>query len=155
MKTIKLAGKFSHLECILDDDWAQMFKDGGITLFYRIGYAAIFAGTKNKYYAEFVHQVVTDVKTDGKFYVVDHINQNTLDNRLCNLRIVDKSENALNSSKIKRHNTSGMNGVSYSKRDDAWRVYLAINGRRVYHKSFKDKEDAVIIADFHNRIKTI
>lgn len=155
MKTIKLAGKFSHLECILDDDWAQMFEDGGVTLFNRFGYASIFTGKRDKYKAEFVHQVVADVKTDGKKYVVDHKNQNILDNRVNNLRVVDKSTNALNSSKVKNNNTSGVTGVSYLTRDNTWRVYLSLGGKRIYERRTKSELDAKLIAKFHNEIKML
>lgn len=47
--------------------------------------------------------------------IVDHINRNTLDNRRCNLRIVDSTTNNLNCS-ISKNNTSGRTGVYYKEK---------------------------------------
>ena len=43
---------------------------------------------------------------------VDHINLNTLDNRMCNLRIVTHQQNQCNQP-VQKNNTSGVSGVSY------------------------------------------
>ena len=50
---------------------------------------------------------------------IDHINGNRQDNRICNLREVDRYENAKNT-KTPKNNTSGFIGVSYCKRDKIW-----------------------------------
>ena len=47
---------------------------------------------------------------------VDHINRNRYDNRRCNLRYVNPTENARNTSKSKA-NTSGIIGVWWSNKD--------------------------------------
>ena len=47
--------------------------------------------------------------------VVDHINQNTFDNRIINLRIASTTQNAANKPK-RRDNSSGITGVSF----DTW-----------------------------------
>lgn len=44
--------------------------------------------------------------------VVDHINQNTFDNRIINLRIASTTQNAANKPK-RRDNSSGITGVSF------------------------------------------
>jgi hypothetical protein len=76
-------------------------------------------------------------------YIVDHINHNTLDNRKNNLRICSYSNNNMNSV-IRKNNTSGCKGVSYSKRDKNWEAYIAINGVRIRHISFDTFEEAVV-----------
>ena len=77
-----------------------------------------------------------------KEYIIDHINRNTLDNRKSNLRIVNKSENAINS-KIASNNTSGVKGVSWSNTFNSWRSYLTKNGIRYELGYFKNKDDAI------------
>lgn len=54
---------------------------------------------------------------------VDHLNRNTLDNRLANLRVVDRRTNSLNRT-MHRNNTSGMNGVWYCKKRKQYCVGL-------------------------------
>lgn len=67
---------------------------------------------------------------------VDHINGNRDDNRLCNLRRVNISQNNLNMASTK--------GVSYVKRDDRWRVKMQISGLVArLGQSFKTEEAAL------------
>ena len=60
--------------------------------------------------------------------IPDHINRNTLDNRRENLRIVDKSMNAVNAD-IRSNNTSGVTGVSWSNNLSLWRAYINYKGK--------------------------
>lgn len=55
---------------------------------------------------------------------IDHINRVRTDNRLANLREVDKSENCRNKS-ISSLNTSGIAGVSWNKRAGKWQAKLS------------------------------
>ena len=80
--------------------------------------------------------------TDNK--TVDHINHNTLDNRKCNLRVCNKSQNAQNS-KIPINNTSGIKGVSRNKKNKykCWRAYITINQNRIELGNFYTIEEAI------------
>lgn len=76
--------------------------------------------------------------------IVDHINRDRLDNRKSNLRIVDKSLNAINA-EIRPNNTSGVTGVSWNKNANSWRAYINYQGKRMelgYRKQF---DDAVVL----------
>jgi hypothetical protein len=73
---------------------------------------------------------------------VDHINNNTLDNRIENLRWATVQENTFNS-KICKNNTSGVKGVSYNKRDKKWVASIKINGKKSHLGSFDNKEEAI------------
>jgi hypothetical protein len=55
-------------------------------------------------------------------FIVDHINRDGLDNRKCNLRIISRSQNAINR-KIPDNNTSRIVGVYHNKRDCVYTVY--------------------------------
>lgn len=76
--------------------------------------------------------------------IVDHINRDTLDNRKSNLRIVNKSINAVNSD-IRPNNTSGVIGVSWNKNAKSWRAYINYSGKRLELGHRKDFKDAVVL----------
>ena len=73
---------------------------------------------------------------------IDHINGDRADNRICNLRVVSKQQNARNVG-LGKGNVSGHLGVSYSSRDKRWAAHIGVNGVRVYLGSFRDKDSAV------------
>jgi hypothetical protein len=79
---------------------------------------------------------------DGK--IVDHINHNGLDNRKCNLRLVDKSLNGYNCKKY-INNPSGYRGVT--KRKNKWRAAIRINGKLKHLGSFSSVRDAALAYD--------
>jgi hypothetical protein len=58
---------------------------------------------------------------------IDHINGNRTDNRLCNLRAVNRQENLRNVAR-RSDNSSGVTGVSYSKRDGVFIAYINVSG---------------------------
>jgi hypothetical protein len=73
---------------------------------------------------------------------IDHINGNTKDNRLENLRDVSNREN-LRNQKIPKNNTSGTLGVSFDKRKQNYQASIKINGKRKHLGYFKNKEEAI------------
>jgi len=73
---------------------------------------------------------------------IDHINHDRSDNRIENLRLVSRSDNARNQ-KLNRHNTSGFNGVSYHKKRQEWRAAIQVNGKKKWVGSFKTKDEAI------------
>ena len=80
---------------------------------------------------------------ENKNVLVDHINMNKSDNRLCNLRIVDDSKNEMNKG-IRGNNTSGVKGVSFdNSRNKWWGEILRIDKGKV-RKRFENFDDAVI-----------
>lgn len=76
-----------------------------------------------------------------KTKVIDHINHNTLDNRLCNLRICTYSENNRNTTS--RTNTSSKYlGVHLNKKSNMFSAKLRYNGTRLWLGSFKTEIEA-------------
>ncbi|MSR12878.1 MAG: HNH endonuclease [Gammaproteobacteria bacterium] len=68
---------------------------------------------------------------------IDHVNGVKDDNRLCNLRAANNSENNSNRN-IQSNNTSGSKGVSMHKHSGLWFAYATKNGKRIsggYHRS--------------------
>ena len=97
-----------------------------------------YAGTNikidGKYHSQKMHRLILGVN-DSKV-IVDHINGNGLDNRRCNLRLANSSENNANVA-IFRGNTSGYKGVSYRKDRDTWKTEIRKNTKNVYGKTSK------------------
>jgi len=67
---------------------------------------------------------------------VDHINRNKLDNRKCNLRLCNQSQNTANT-KLNKNSKSGYKGVSWSKKYKIWTVYLTKDYKHIYGGGFK------------------
>lgn len=86
-----------------------------------------------------LHRMIMNPSNDT---VVDHINNNRMDNRRCNLRICHTEHNAKNKSKTKTKTSSKYKGVSYRNRRAPWQVSLMVNGRSIYVGCFMTEEDA-------------
>ena len=68
------------------------------------------------------------------FDVLDHINKNKKDNRICNLRIVTNQQNSFNT-----------NAKGYSYQKDAkrkWRSEIMVDGKSIYLGRFYTEEEA-------------
>ena len=73
--------------------------------------------------------------------VIDHINNNPLDNRLANLQLISQREN--NSKDQWRHDRSSQHvGVSWVKRDKKWRACIGIKGRNKLLGVFASEKEA-------------
>lgn len=81
-------------------------------------------------------------KDDMKDNVIDHINGNPNDNRVCNLRICTQSENVLNRS-FMSNNTIGFIGVSYKKDKNRYDPEIRKDGIRCHLGLCKELKEAV------------
>lgn len=86
----------------------------------------------------FLHQFLTNA--NGKD--VDHENNDTLDNRKSNLRIVVESNNSKNRKGRNKNNKSGYRNVTWNKADGKWIVQLQISGKNKRLGSFDDVHEA-------------
>lgn len=75
-----------------------------------------------------------------KGQVVDHINDDKLDNRRVNLQVCSHSENIQKAHRPK--NKHGVTGI-YKTRSNTWMAFIEVNGTR-YTKNYKLKEYAII-----------
>jgi len=73
---------------------------------------------------------------------IDHKNKIRNDNRLCNLRDVNTTDNAQNIS-LPSHNKSGHIGVSWFKNHNCWTVYVKVNKKNKWLGYYKNLDDAV------------
>ncbi len=81
--------------------------------------------------------------------VIDHINNNALDNRIKNLQEVSKSHNSQNRKKMSSNASSKYIGVCYSKRDNKWQSNCS--GKNL--GLFKDEIDAAKMYDKYVLVK--
>ena len=73
---------------------------------------------------------------------IDHVDGDKTNNRLSNLRVVDRVENGRNLS-IASNNTSGVTGVSWNKQRNKWTVRIKANGYYHYLGLFFSFDEAV------------
>lgn len=87
-----------------------------------------------------VHQLVAmsflNHIPNGNNIIVDHIDCNKLNNKLCNLQLITNRENL---SKDKKNKTSKYTGVCWHKRSGKWRSKICIN-RKHKHLGYFDCE---------------
>ena len=124
---------------ILDKDDIEKLRNYKWRAVYKKDKPYLFTGNQKKERIYF-HRLVMD----NPELQVDHINGNTLDNRKENLRIVSIQDNMKNLKK-RKNNTSGIRGVSFSERDQQYRVDFTYENKRMYFKTFSSKAHAVYL----------
>lgn len=73
---------------------------------------------------------------------VDHINNDPIDNRRCNLRLATPGQNVLNKGPDSGNTTSKYKGVSKRKGRKNWRVRINYQGKRYSLGTFENEIDA-------------
>jgi hypothetical protein len=74
--------------------------------------------------------------------VVDHIDRNRSNNRINNLRLATRRQNAQNKT-LDRRSTSGVKGVHFVRKRSVWIAEIYIDGQRTKLGYFKDLDEAV------------
>jgi hypothetical protein len=74
-------------------------------------------------------------------YEIDHIDGNSQNHKIDNLRDVPHGINMQNM-KRKKHNKTGVSGVSFHKKDKRFVVYLSVSGKTKRFGSYKTIEEA-------------
>lgn len=87
-----------------------------------------------------LHRLIMNAKHGME---IDHINNDTLDNRRSNLREVTGYQNDQNRKGAQAdNNTSGIRGVSYHKETRKWRAYITINRKQIHIGVYDDMREA-------------
>ena len=98
---------------------------------------------------EYLHRVVYERKLGRELEPgeqVDHIDRNTFDDRIENLRLATRAQNGANKSKQKG-TSSEYKGVCWHKRDKKWRAQIKVNGKTIHLGYFADEMDAASAYD--------
>ena len=86
-----------------------------------------------------LHRIIMDTP---KGLTVDHINNDTLDNRKVNLRNITHAQNCQNRRGCQINSKSGIRGVHRHTKNNRWIASIHSNKERIYLGSFKTKEEA-------------
>lgn len=107
--------------------------------------ASGYLRTRINYQEHYVHKIIFLMHYGYTPRIVDHIDGNTLNNKIENLRYATLSQNQHNRAASK-NNTSGFKNVSWCKRTKKWQVNLAVNGKSMGFGRFEDIELADLVA---------
>lgn len=105
------------------------------------GYLMVWDGKKVNYCHRLIWEAVNGPIPLG--FEIDHINGVRNDNRLINLRLVNRSQNNQNVRAARSDNmTSGIKGVSLHKQSGKWRARIRIRGKQFHLGMFDSIEKA-------------
>ena len=142
MKEIKLTrGQVAIVDA---EDYDELMKYEWCASPYDRGYYAIRGGKKGEKRTIRMHRQILGL-TDRSVHV-DHVNNNGLDNRRCNIRKCTPSENMRNK-RASRGSISKYVGVSYRSDRDRWVSTIAINGKSIHGGYFKTEIEAALDRD--------
>lgn len=103
------------------------------------GYLAVAIANIKYYTHRIVWEMLQGNIPDGM--MIDHIDRNTHNNKIANLRLITKSSNATNAKKFK-NNTSGFKGVSKHKTNGNYVAYVCYQYKKIHLGCFDTAEDA-------------
>jgi len=84
--------------------------------------------------AYYVHRLIFLINHGYLPSQIDHVNGDTLDNRICNLRAASNAQNQRNKGAMPK-NKVGLKGVSYKKDMHLYRAQISANGKG-YHLGY-------------------
>jgi len=124
------------LQALIDDDDVERVLAQGrwqAVVGYNTWYASTsfkIPGTRKNRKVLLHRFVMNCVEGDG--HRVDHLNENGLDCQKHNLRLADASTNAFNRSNLLATNSSGKEGIYWSKQKMKWIGEIIWKGQKIY-----------------------
>ena len=108
------------------------------TVLNKAGYLQV--GLHNKIYL--AHRLIWKLHTGEEPSIIDHINNDPTDNRICNLRNVTLSDNQHNRP-LQHNNTSGARGIHWSEKLQKWVAKINVNRQQIYLGAYLTFDEAV------------
>jgi len=102
-------------------------------------YNRVKVGYKSYAVHRIIWEMFNGVIPEGK--EIDHIDRDKRNNKIANLRVVDRVQNCQNRPR-RADNKSGVPGVWWSKQKNAWIAYLSVNKKLKYLGKFHSFLDA-------------
>ena len=144
MTEIILTGKKAKgLKILIDDEDIERVSKYSIN-FGSNGYSVTSLPIQGIRKMVYLHKVILPDIPKG--LMVDHINNNKLDNRKCNLRICTNQQNQWNQKKSIR-GTSKFKGVNWYKLYSKWVAKIKFNGKKLHIGYFEDEIHAAMAYD--------
>ena len=138
-----------YIDCVIDDVELRVYPCGKIERFLKnswknVGYVHESNNYKRyyvviKYKLYIVSRIIyyaycrEEFDIDDRSQIIDHINKNPLDNRIENLRVVSKQQNAFN---------TDAKGCHLEKRSNKWRAEINLNNKNKYIGLFATEDEA-------------
>ena len=103
------------------------------------------------------HRVVYAMTHGHCISEIDHINGDPSDNRPCNLRAVNRSQQNMNKS-LARKNKFGLSGICFHKNSGLYQAKIRADGRRIclgYHKTPEEAHQAYLrgVEQYHGEYR--
>jgi hypothetical protein len=127
------------------------YKDGNLywKSFRKGTLKGLLAGTKSHHYYQIcinykiyrTHRLIWIFHNGNTEKTIDHINGDSFDNRIENLRSCNLSENSCNS-KNRKNNTSGVKGVGWCLQKKKWRARIVHQNKEIHIGFFDDLNQA-------------
>ncbi len=130
------------MNCIQDKTWNTKYSGKNTGYVRKNGYLSLIVGGKEYSAGRLAWLLHYGIWPDGE---IDHINGNRIDNRIFNLRIVTRSENAINKKNLQSNNTTGFKGVWKRKNVDTWCAEICKDLKRMKLGSFESPEEAYLM----------
>lgn len=136
MKRIRawINSKKYHYLIVDEIDYARLSKYRWRIKFRRGNMVIYHSSASKRYYIG--HEIIRNVPSG---MVIDHINQNRLDNRRSNIRVCTVTENNRNKG-VRKDNKSGYKGVRSI--NGVYRAIIEASGKRYRLGVFRNKKDA-------------
>jgi hypothetical protein len=125
----------------------QRHMDKALGVLSKDGYKRLTLKSNNMVKTYLVHRLVWFLTKGYWVGVIDHINGNTSDNRIDNLREATRTQNQGNQRKTSKETSSKHKGVYFSISNKKWAAYINKDRKRRHLGLYEDEDSAAMAYD--------